>query len=127
MRGAKATIGQRMRSTRVNHTASCAFALTTSNGTGAEIAGSIEVDMSFLKDRDYIQPTEPSESSAYYGNKYKNFYVVEFDLVMILYGRNLRYEARWPPKAKEEKFGQAQRTQASGQICVAAAFKPGTD
>jgi hypothetical protein len=104
----------------------CAFTLTISNGTGAEIAGSIEVDMSFLKDLGYIQPTEPSESSVHYGKKNKRYYLVEFDLVMILDGRNLRYEARWPPSKQLEKFGQAQKVQASGQICVAAAFKPGT-
>ena len=102
------------------------FTLTIPNRVGAELAGSIEVDMSFLRDLNYIQPTEPSQSSAHYGKKNKNYYLVEFDLVMILDGRNLRYEARWPPKEQLEKFGQAQRVQASGQICVAAAFRPGT-
>jgi hypothetical protein len=105
----------------------CAFTLTISNATGAEIAGSIEVDMTFLRDRGYINPTEPTESSAHYGNKNKWYYIVEFDLVMILDGRNLRYEARWPPEKMLEKFGQAQTIHASGQICVAAAFKPGTE
>jgi hypothetical protein len=82
--------------------------------------------MSFLRDENHIQPTEPSESSVHFGNKSKSYYLVEFDLVMILDGRNLRYEARWPPAEQLGKFGQTQRVQDSGQICVAAAFKPGT-
>jgi hypothetical protein len=48
----------------------------------------------------------------------KPHYKVEFELVMIVNGRNLRYEARWP------KNGQARGT---AQVCIAAAFKPGTD
>ena len=49
----------------------------------------------------------------------KVHYKVEYDLVAIVEGRNLRYEARYPAN----HFGKVQRT---GQICIAAAFKPGT-
>jgi hypothetical protein len=83
--------------------------------------------MSFLRDQGYIQPKPHSEYSAHYGNKTKSHYwSTEFDLVAILDGRNLRYEARWPPVSKVDEFGQAPEVQVSGQICVAAAFKPGT-
>jgi hypothetical protein len=82
--------------------------------------------MSFLRDRGYIQPTDPSETSANHGNMEKRYYLVKFDLVMILDGRDLRYEARWPPHEQLEKFGQPPNVQASRQICVAAAFRPGT-
>jgi hypothetical protein len=44
-------------------------------------------------------------------------YRIEFELVMIIDERNLRYETRWP------RGGEAR---AYGQICIAAAFRPGT-
>jgi hypothetical protein len=68
--------------------------------------------MTFLKTRGLIQPTYPEE-----GTKGKLHYKVEFELVMIIGGRNLRYESRYP--AGGEVRGE-------GQICIAAAFEPGT-
>ena len=79
---------------------------------GAEIAGRIIVDMTFLRKQRLIQPTEDSWSK-------KKFYKVEFELVMIVDGRNLRYEARWP-------IGDGAQVQNKGQTCIAAAFVPGT-
>lgn len=95
---------------------------------GAERAGFIDVDMTYLKDQQYhsITLSEPSEISAHFGKSNKKYWRVEFDLVMILDGRNLRFEARWPPAERVVQFGQAQSVQASKQICIAAAFKPGT-
>ena len=49
----------------------------------------------------------------------KKHYKVEFELAMIVDGRNLRYEARWP-------IGEGSRVQQKGQTCIAAAFIPGT-
>jgi hypothetical protein len=69
--------------------------------------------MTFLKDEGIIQPTYPER-----GLKGKPHYKVEFELVMIIDGRNLRYEARYP--AGGEVKGR-------GQICIAAAFEPGTN
>lgn len=77
---------------------------------GAEIGGRIVVDMTFLRKEGLIQPE---------GLPGKRHYKVEFKLVMIVDGRNLRYEARWP-------IGEGAQVQGKGQTCIAAAFVPGT-
>jgi hypothetical protein len=95
---------------------------------GAEWAGEIVADMTFLKDDGLIKPELPSAHSTFIGDKVKQrlrHWTVEFDLVMIVEGRNLRYEARWPPKDKLQD-GDEQEVQVSAQICIAAAFQPGT-
>lgn len=69
--------------------------------------------MTFLRDEGYISLTYPKP-----GDKWLPHYKVEFELLMIIDGRNLRYEARYPP-------GGQIRDQ--GQICIAAAFNPGTE
>ena len=68
--------------------------------------------MTFLKTEGLIQPIQPEGWAG------KPYYKVEFQLAMIIDGRNLRYEARWGPDgvAKGQK----------GQISIAAAFEPGT-
>lgn len=80
---------------------------------GAEIAGVIVADMTFLKTNNIIAPVEPEE-----GDRAKRHYKVEYELVMIVNGRNMRYEARYPA-------GGA--VQQKGQISIAAAFVPGTN
>jgi len=80
---------------------------------GAQQAGVVISDMTKLV-KAGVFPLITPES----GMRGKPHYKVEFELVMIVNGRNLRYEARWP------KGGQATGT---SQICIAAAFKPGTD
>ncbi|KIM99548.1 hypothetical protein OIDMADRAFT_19679 [Oidiodendron maius Zn] len=82
---------------------------------GSEVAGRIIADMSFLVKENIIQPIMPDPMSGG-----KPHYKIEFQLVMIIDGRNLRYEARWPK-------GNDARVHGSGQICIAAAFQPGTD
>jgi hypothetical protein len=82
--------------------------------------------MTFLRRDNLIQPERPSISSKYSGSE-KLHWAVHYELVMIVDGRNLRYEVRWPPLTKEQKaLGEWQDTKAQGQICIAAAFKPGT-
>jgi hypothetical protein len=70
--------------------------------------------MTFLRTEGRIQPISPAG-----GQPGKKHYKVEFDLVMIVDGRNLRYEARYPT-------GEEGRVQKRGQTCIAAAFVPGT-
>jgi hypothetical protein len=60
-------------------------------------------------------------------------YKVEYDLVVIVEGRNLRYEARWPARDDHEQIGKRKRagkssymTLKTAQISIASAFKPGT-
>jgi hypothetical protein len=69
--------------------------------------------MSFLVRDDIIQRVGG-------GSQGKRHYRVEFELVMIIHGRSLRYEARWP-------IGEGGQVRAGGQICIAAAFLPGTE
>lgn len=80
---------------------------------GAELAGTIKADMTPLVKSGKIQLTHPEE--GYEGAPH---YRIEFELVMIINGRNLRFEARWP---------RGGEVQGSTQICIAAAFRPGTD
>jgi hypothetical protein len=94
--------------------------------TGAEFAGKIEVDMTFLKDMGYIQLKPPSEYSTYSGPSAPDHWSVEFQLVMIIDGRNLRYEARWPIPNESDNNSQEKNVKAQGQISIAAAFQPGT-
>jgi hypothetical protein len=80
--------------------------------------------MNFLREEGLIQPQMPSASSTFVGKRAKPFWAVEFDLVMIVDGRNLRYEARWP-QADAASMEEPQ-ARARGQISIAAAFHPGT-
>jgi hypothetical protein len=81
--------------------------------------------MTFLRDEARIQPERPSEFSEFNEEPEKLHWAVRFELVMIVEGRNLRYQARWPTK-KDLHAGQQPVIQAQGQICIAAAFDLGT-
>jgi hypothetical protein len=83
--------------------------------------------MSFLRDEGHIKPVQQSESSTFEGTKAQQpYWEVEFELVMIIDGRNLRYEAHWPPSDDPAARTQKHHVCAEGQISIAAAFKPGT-
>lgn len=53
------------------------------------------------------------------GGKSYSYYEIEYDLWLIIEGRNLRFEARSPLNPDEVK--------ASSQFCIAAGFVPGTE
>ncbi|CZR65043.1 uncharacterized protein PAC_14943 [Phialocephala subalpina] len=93
---------------------------------GAIEAGRIIVDMTFLRDEGKITPIYPevygSEEGEYDEEediRGKPHYLITYDIVPIVQGRNLRYEVRYPA-------GEPGKTQKIGQICIAAAFTPGT-
>jgi hypothetical protein len=69
--------------------------------------------MTFLKTKKLIRAIRPE------GGHGKRHYKVKFELVMIIDGRNLRYEARYPPGT-----GTVMEYK---QISIAAAFVPGTN
>ncbi|KAE9363645.1 hypothetical protein N431DRAFT_422567 [Stipitochalara longipes BDJ] len=79
----------------------------------AELAGTIKADMTPLVRSGKIPLTLPED-----GFEGAPHYRIEFELVMIINGRNMRFEARWP---------RGGEVQGSTQICIAAAFRPGTD
>jgi hypothetical protein len=68
--------------------------------------------MTFLKERNIIQPVESEESV-----RAKRYYKVEYELVMIVNDRNMIWEVRYPSSGEG---------QGRGQLSIAAAFFPGT-
>lgn len=67
--------------------------------------------MTYLRTQNRIQPVTRSDG--------KRYYKIEFDLVMTVNGRSLRYEAFHP-------HGNKGILQTGSQTCIAAAFIPGT-
>lgn len=82
---------------------------------GHEQAGHILVDMTFLKDDPDFCPVKPAP-----GGKGQIHYRVEFDLVIKINGRNLRFEARYPG-------GENGILRGERQFSIAASFQPGTE
>ncbi|KAG4032827.1 hypothetical protein MFRU_006g02900 [Monilinia fructicola] len=80
----------------------------------AQIAGRIIVDMTFLRDKGIIKPVYAKN-----GKEGVEHYRVEYELVAIVAGRALRYEARYPAGEEGKVLGR-------GQFCIAAAFREGT-
>ncbi|KMK59991.1 HSP70 family protein [Aspergillus fumigatus Z5] len=66
-------------------------------------------DMTFLRTEGHIRPVKPDNELG------RRHYRVEYDLVMIVDGYNIRYEARWDN-------GQGEQVHAEKQINIAAAF-----
>ncbi|KIM98784.1 hypothetical protein OIDMADRAFT_181289 [Oidiodendron maius Zn] len=81
---------------------------------GAEEAGRITADLTFLKTNNQIKPTIATNEKG----KQLSYYEVEFDIWLIIEGRNLRFEARSPVNKNE--------VSASADFCIAAGFSPGT-
>jgi hypothetical protein len=71
--------------------------------------------MTFLKDDPDFHPVEPDP-----GGKGQLHYRVEFELVIKIDGRNLRFEARYPT-------GEDGVVMGARQISIAASFQPGTE
>jgi hypothetical protein len=77
--------------------------------------------MTFLKTEGKIELQHSIDPTG----KLRQFWAVEYDLLMIIDGRNLRYEARWPALEENDTEGSYE-TVASGQMPIAAGFQPGT-
>jgi len=82
--------------------------------SAARIAGTIVADMTPLVREGKIPLTLPEE--GFVGEPH---FKIEYELIMIINGRNLSFQARWPIGG-HDVYGQ-------GQISIAAAFRPGTD
>jgi hypothetical protein len=106
--------------------------LRYSNVPGAQLAGSINTDMSFLRDEGYIMITQPEIDPYTQLPSGKPHYRVEYDIVVIVENRNLRYESRWPSKqavyAGDQVLAlpETPEVRQRGQLSLAAAFHPGT-
>ncbi|KAF7593676.1 hypothetical protein BBP40_011086 [Aspergillus hancockii] len=77
---------------------------------GVEEAGRIVVDMTYLKDKGHIVPIMP------YGMK--RHYLVEFDLVVIVDGRNLQFEARYPCSLRVILFKSLLEQHTIDLVCI---------
>lgn len=80
--------------------------------------------MTFLKDRGLITPQLPSVYSTH-SSLQKQHWEVHYEIAMIVEGRSIRFEARWPMK-ENLKEGEDQLVLAMELVGIAAAFKPGT-
>ena len=72
--------------------------------------------MTWLRDKKIIKPIEPILGSGAVPH-----YKVDYDLIAMVEGRDLRYEARYPAGG-----GPAAKVQRCRQVSIAAAFRPGT-
>jgi hypothetical protein len=88
------------------------------------MVGTIEADLSFLIDNGHIQPQSPSEFSTHISQQ-KQHWTVHYELAMIVQGRSIRFEARWP-LTKDLEPGGEQQVLATKLVGIAAAFQPGT-
>jgi len=80
-----------------------------------ELAGSILLDMTWLRDQKKLYPVPLNDND---GRRGKKIYRVEYQLVAMVQGRNLRYEARYEGLEGMERQAK--------QVSIAAAFRPGT-
>ncbi|KAF2111588.1 hypothetical protein BDV96DRAFT_634844 [Lophiotrema nucula] len=102
------------------------YPLKHASNKGTELARKISLDWTILKKSKRFQPEMPLEDSVYKGQANRMYWAVYYDVVLILEGRNPRYEARWP-SSPDLRAGEEQQVYEQGQICVAAAFKPGIE
>ena len=82
--------------------------------SGAERLGKIMVDLTQLRDQPdkYLRTEDNSDRIAH------TFWEIEFDLCLIIDGRNLRFEARSPENPDQ--------VTSSRNFSIAASFVPGT-
>ncbi|KUJ10098.1 uncharacterized protein LY89DRAFT_675587 [Mollisia scopiformis] len=94
------------------------YPLDHSHNRDAQVAGRIITDFTFLREEGKILPIYPEsdDEGELIG---KAHYEVTYDLIVIVDGRNLKYEARYPS-------GQSGKAQKIAQISLAAGFVPGT-
>ena len=89
-------------------------AKTSCSTLGAEEAGRIKCDLTFLRTQNLIQPiTEQNEKGKSF-----SYYEIVYDLWLIIEGRTLRFEARSPIDSEKVSAGKS--------FCIAAGFVPGT-
>ena len=95
--------------------------LTTPNVTDAKRIGLIEIDMTNHKE------AITRELNGFKGTRAKKKKhwnkVVVFDLVIIVEGRQLKFEARWPSGAKSPEEVKMRKT---GYVSLAPSLEPGT-
>ncbi|KAF2624064.1 hypothetical protein BU25DRAFT_348820 [Macroventuria anomochaeta] len=91
---------------------------------GAVMVGYLEADLTRLKDEGRIALQQPSEYSTYTGSQ-KKYYEVHYEVALIVEGRSIHFEARYPVK-DNLRPGEKQEVLGAKLVGIAAAFAPGT-
>jgi hypothetical protein len=100
--------------------------------TDAQCAGIIVTDVTRLRDEGLLEiiGRKVDHDGVV---QVERHYRVEYDMVPIVEGRNLRYESRWPAvdhnvtAGKRKRAGTADyQVLETAQVSIASAFRPGT-
>lgn len=81
-------------------------------------------DLTFLKDEGLIEPKKPDPLRNFAAAQ-KPYWEPHYEIALIVEGRSIRFEARWPVKEALAP-GQNQRVLDTKLVGIASAFKPGT-
>jgi len=88
------------------------------------MVGFLQTDLTRLKDEGRIVPQYPSEVSIHKGSK-RCFWEVDYEVALIVEGRSIRFEARYPVQGALGP-GEQQEVLGVKLVGIAAAFAPGT-
>ncbi|KUJ10103.1 uncharacterized protein LY89DRAFT_596948 [Mollisia scopiformis] len=97
-------------------TSSSEYHLNHEQNKNAQPAGNFFVDFTKLRNQGKIRPKGAGRGQK---GKGKARYEITYDLILLVDGRNLKIEVRYPS-------GQYGKIVKVAQICIAASFKPGT-
>ncbi|KAH8780522.1 hypothetical protein F5882DRAFT_451384 [Hyaloscypha sp. PMI_1271] len=108
------------------------YTLTNRKNKDAQGAGRIVTDVTVLRDEGHLEIIYPEAGRDGVVHT-KPHYRVVYDLVVIVEGRNLRYEARWPALDNDVEIKKRKRVGKpkhlvleTAQVSIASAFLPGT-
>lgn len=82
----------------------------------------VEIDVSDLREEFPLQDKGDAGPRTKVSNRFVR--VVVFDLIIHVEGKELKFEARWPPGAKTP---EEVRVRKSGYVSMAPSFAPGTE
>jgi hypothetical protein len=91
---------------------------------GAVMVGFLQTDLTRLRDEGRIEPQHPSRFSTHAGSQ-KRYWEVHYEVALIVEGRSIRFEARYPVK-DALRPGEQQEVLGVKLVGIAAAFAPGT-
>ncbi|KAL1794641.1 hypothetical protein ACET3X_006457 [Alternaria dauci] len=97
---------------------------TNAANKGAVMVGFLTADLTRLREEGRIEPQYPSEFSKYAGSQ-KRYWEVHYEVALIVEGRSIRFEARYPVK-DDLRPGEQQEVLGVKLVGIAAAFAPGT-
>ena len=115
----KTIIGKRTLKTRASSTLNAHTKLTLQQ----ELSWSaFSTDLTRLRDEGRIEPQQPSGA---YAHSQKRYWEVHYEVALIVEGRSIRFEARYPVE-DALRPGEQQEVLGVKLVGIAAAFVPGT-